>query len=230
MRRAFPLSTLAGAVLSVVLCPMAWGYTWSVSTVGELNSAFSNYNTGDEIVIQPGTYVLTQYLWPTRPNVTVRGATGNRDDVIFSGNGMNVNSGLRGGISIATDDAVVRDLTFQEFYHHGIHLRAENDADRAVISNVRTVNCGQRHIKGSCNSSTPQYICEDCLIENVLMEQTVPLQNHSDNDYIGGIDAMGLSGTTIRDCQAINIQGATGGGQRGYSCGTRCMIALWRTI
>ncbi len=211
---------LALGVLAAA-CAAPAATTWSVSTVAQLNNAFTSYSSGDEIVIQPGTYNLSMYLYASTPNVTIRGATGNRDDVILVGGGMNVNAGVREGLSVSADDVTVRDLSFKDFYYHGIHLRAENDADRYVISNVHTIDCGERHIKGSWNSS-PSYISQGGLIENVLMEQTKPLTNHNDNDYIGGMDIMATDGLVIRDCQAFNIQGATGGGRGG--------IFVWNSV
>ncbi len=188
---------------------------WNVSTTGELMTAVANYASGDSIVIAPGTYYPTNRLYLDNGAVTVRGSTGNRDDVVISGPGMTVNSEPKEMFDVSSDDVTIKDLTIRDVYYHGIHMRGENDADRTKIQNVRTLNCGERHLKGSWNSGTPQYIMDDVLIENCLLEQTQPNSNHPDNDYIGGIDTMGVSNIIIRDNIIRGIQGPTGGGRAG---------------
>ena len=219
LRRLLVLTfVLAGAVGLVSPAPAA---VWSVSAVWQLQDALNGYAPGDEIVLATGTYQLTNNRGFTRGRVTLRSATGNRDDVHLVGGGMNTNSGCTEGLSVACDDVTIRDLTLQDFYYHGIHVRAENDADRYTITNVKILNCGERYIKGSAGST---YISENCLIENVWMEQEPGrvMANHNDNDYIGGIDIMATSNLVIRDCTAVGIKGATGGGRGG--------IFLWHSI
>jgi hypothetical protein len=214
----------AAALLLAAACVAgsAQAGTWTVSTVSQLNSALGGYASGDEIVILPGTYNLTQRLIFTRPNVTIRGSTGRRDDVWLVGGGMNTNSEVREGIDISTDDVTVRDLSLKEFWNFAFHVRAENDADRYHIANVHTLNCGERQIKGSYNSATPQYRSDDCIIENVFMENNKIPSGHSDNNYIGGIDAMGINNIIVRNCVAKDIKGASGGGRGG--------IFLWNEV
>jgi hypothetical protein len=218
-------------VLAVLLCPAGVGMakTWYADTFSEIRSAGLSANYGDEIVIAPGEYHVTSSLYITRPGLTFRGATGNRDDVVLYGNGMNVNSGVKEGFWAAADDIQLRDLTIRDFWHHGIHVcgtsssTSDGYADNVVISNVKTINCGERHVKGSSSSG----ISSNILIENLWMEQTepyLPRPGHpvDSNNYIGGIDAMHLSGWTIRDSTAVNIRGATGGG--------RAAVFLWNGV
>ncbi|MHC4716735.1 MAG: Calx-beta domain-containing protein, partial [Planctomycetota bacterium] len=187
--------------------------TWHVHTISDLETAVSNYDSGDEILIYPGTYVLEVNLYLNTPDVLFRGSTGDPDDVILTGPGMNVNADPREGLNINADDVTVRDLTVQEVYWNGIHIRGENDVDRTWISNVKTLNCGERHIKGSSDQNSTTKICDDTIIEFVVMEQTKEKQGTPDDNYIGGIDVMGMKNLTIRDCVGINIHGATGGGR-----------------
>ncbi len=57
----------------------------NVSTVSQLRSAVANLPSGGTIMIAPGTYNLTGTLNlpQNRSNLAIRGATGNRDDVIL---------------------------------------------------------------------------------------------------------------------------------------------------
>jgi hypothetical protein len=127
--------------------------------------------------------------------------------------------GVDEGVVIEHDGIQVRDLTLQEFYFNAIHVRAESDADAFVISNVKTLNIGERHIKGSRDSNDASKVSDDGLIEKVYMVQT-----HEDTnpDYIGGIDMMNVRMLIIRDCVAEGIVGAQNGGN--------AAIFLWNGI
>ena len=57
--------------------------------------------------------------------------------------------GVDEGISVGADGITLQHLTLKDFYFNAIHIRAELDADNTLISNVKTWNIGERHIKGS---------------------------------------------------------------------------------
>ena len=67
----------------------------TVSTVTELQNALSQASTKNgniTILISKGTYILNSnllYIDVNMKNLTIRGATGNRDDVVIKGQGMN---------------------------------------------------------------------------------------------------------------------------------------------
>ena len=214
---------ICGLLMLIGSYAPAAGVTWEVSTVSALQTAVHGAQPFDHIVVQPGVYHLSQVLHFTTPSVTIRGSTGNRDDIVLAGSGMNT-SGVNEGISIAADNITVRDLTLQEFLYNAIHIRAENDADNTVISNVKTVNIGQRHIKGSRDPGSSTKTSENTLIERVYMLQTKPRTNYTGlgPDYIGGIDIMQSRGVVIRDSHAEGIVGGTNGGN--------AAIFLWNGI
>ncbi|MBE3123787.1 MAG: hypothetical protein IMZ65_03200, partial [Planctomycetes bacterium] len=210
MRAHFTL-IVAALVLACVL--PASGTVWNVSTVSALNNAVNSCASGDEIVIAAGTYMLTGSLNMDVADVILRGATGNPDDVILQGAGMNVNA-VQEGIWVAADDITIMDLTVKEFYYNGIHIRGENDADRMWVYNVKIHDIGERHIKGSTNNLDANLIADDCLIEFVQMSQD-QVKTAGSVNYIGSIDAMGIDGWVIHDCLATNVIGGTGGGNAG---------------
>src|SRR5688500_16780603 len=61
-----------------------------VSTVAQLQSAVASISSNTTIVIAPGAYNLSAplYINGSFENVAIRGATGNRDDVVLIGKGM----------------------------------------------------------------------------------------------------------------------------------------------
>jgi hypothetical protein len=180
-----------------------------VSDVYDLNDVMSTLSSGDEVVLAAGTYnlTLTHGYYITTPNITIRGATGNRDDVTLWGGGMNNVGGIHEAIQFVADDQTIRDLTIEVFYHHAIHFQP--GADRSHVDNVRTLNIGQQHMKGG--SSNPNVI-NDGIIENCLMKQTIARQDHPILNYTGGIDLLGATDWIIRDNVARDIQGETGEG------------------
>src|SRR5687768_14517275 len=66
------------------------GTVVNVSTVSELQAAVRNLQSNTTVMIQPGTYQLTETLVVTGglTNVAIRGATDNRGDVTLVGKGM----------------------------------------------------------------------------------------------------------------------------------------------
>ncbi|HUW82218.1 MAG TPA: Calx-beta domain-containing protein [Phycisphaerae bacterium] len=196
------------------------GQTWNCSTLPQMEYAWRNCEPNDEIVLAAGTYVLEAIPTISAHHVTMRGATGNPDDVILTGPGMNVDQNPRTGIVIGADNVTIRDLTVEEVYWNGIHIKGESDVDRVWLTNIKTFNCGERHLKGSRNFEDVASDSEDTLVEFVVMAADKVPTGHPDNNYVGGIDFMAMKDLIIRDCVAINIKGGTGGGRGG--------IFLWQ--
>jgi hypothetical protein len=205
VRASMVLVVLAG-VIAVSSAAQA-ARVVNVSTSSALQNAVRNALTDDEIVVAPGTYYPTLFLTipASANNVTVRGATGNRDDVIIRGAGMNVDTSNREGFAIYGDNATIKDLTVAEFFFHAIHFQP--GADNITLSNIVTRNNGQQHIKGA------KYNIGG-LIENSLCEQTYVRTNMASDprgvDYVGGIDLHGGVNWIIRDTTVRNIMGAGG--------------------
>ena len=202
------LGILALAATAVVAnAPAGRAETHVVSTVSELNYWSVYCDPGDEIVINPGLYVMNRRLYMSnKAGLTIRGATGNAEDVILRGPGMNnPNTSLYEAFDFASPDMTLADLTIEEYYHHAIHFQTVGD--RCLADNVRTLNIGCQHIKGA------QYN-DDCVIRNCLMQQTKVRENglpdRLDN-YIGGIDLHGARRVHIYDNVAIDINGLHGG-------------------
>ena len=207
---------LAGIVVAALGAQAA---TVNVSNVHQLSSAISGASPGDEIVLAAGTYDLTLQhgYYITTSDLTIRGATGNRDDVVIYGGGMNNTSAILEGIQLAAPDCAIMDLTLSGFYHHAVHF--QNGADRSVVRNVRTLNIGEHHMKGV-------RFADGGLIEYCQMDQTETRLNglggRPDN-YGGGIDLIGARNWTIRDNVARDIKCADFGyGDAG--------IFLWQDI
>ena len=74
--------------VTVTSVPQAPG-TVTVTSASELHTAIDALTSGTTILIRPGTYRLARELRIRNgvTNVTVKGSTGNRDDVVILGPG-----------------------------------------------------------------------------------------------------------------------------------------------
>jgi len=201
------LSSPAGAVVR------------DIYNISDLQTHFVNAGPGDELVLHPGTYYLgwSLYISGNKAGLIIRGSTGDPDDVIIHGGGMNNSSGVYEGIQTTVDNVQIRDLTVAEFFHHGLHFQP--GADGTLVHNVVTRNIGEHHMKGAKYN-------RDGIIEFCRMEQTATrlngLPNRPDN-YLGGIDLLGATEWTIRDNVAEDIMAADFGyGDPG--------VFLWQAI
>ena len=108
------------------------------SEVGNLTGIVSSAKTGDTIRFASGTYDLDGvYMWISTPGVTLRSASGNRDDVVLDGNYQSTEI-----ITVAASAVTIADLTIREAATHPIHVVATDSADtiNTLIYNVHMVD------------------------------------------------------------------------------------------
>src|SRR5205823_1825333 len=84
-----PRPLLAAGVTQPPALPAPSGTIINVATEPQLQAAAASAPAGSTIMIAPGTYNLTNTLWLVNTqDLTIRGATNNRDDVVLAGKGM----------------------------------------------------------------------------------------------------------------------------------------------
>lgn len=159
----------------------------TVGTLSALYTAISNATPNTTIEILPGTYNLTDTLIIGTPNLTFRGATGNRGDVILNGRGMdNASYGnVPHGFWCNTENLHIEDMTLRNFYTHGVTFGSGANAPR--LSNLAIRDCGEQFLKVS---AFPLRV-DNGIIEDCLMEYTAgpPTTDHGAGlGYIGFID------------------------------------------
>ena len=156
----------------------------NVSNVEELMATVYSTKEGNKVVvIEDGTYEVTDRLWLTGNNLIYRSASGDRDKVILKGKGWDNSIGWIFGV--AGKSFAVRDLSVGEVKYHGIQVHGELDADSFYVQNVRFFNIRQQMIKGSFDKNKPGMHCDYGVVENCLFEYT---DNTSYQYYCGGID------------------------------------------
>lgn len=176
--------------------PPPSGAVVSVSTVAGLESAVAALTSNTTISIAPGTYLLTQELRVRNgvTNVALRGSTGNRDDVVIKGSGMNTP-----GVNICVkcenaQDVLIANLSIGEAYWHPIQLQGEAGCDRVRLYNVRVFDGGEQLVKGTVNFSNPDGV-DGGIVEYSVIEYSTIGPSHG---YTNGVDIHNGDGWTIR--------------------------------
>jgi parallel beta-helix repeat protein len=173
-----------------------------VGNVQELMATVHSTQEGNKVVIiKDGVYKVTERLYLTGNNLIYRSESGNRDNVVLKGNGMD---GDIGWIFGATGkNFAVKDLTIGEVRYHGIQVHGEADADNFYAQNIRFYNIRQQMIKGTFDKSKPEQHTDNGIVEGCLFEYT---SGHSYDYYCGGIDVHHGINWRVSNCIFKNIQ------------------------
>lgn len=191
-----------------------WGVR--VSTVAELEQAAAMVPASTTILVQDGTYHLTRQLHFERPDVVLRGESGDRAKVIIRGDGM-LERKVGVAVSIAAANIVVADLTISNVGFHGVQVRGEHGVKGAVLHNLLIKDTGQQLVKGSIGDGSK--FSENGLVACSSFEYT----DHAPSNYTNGVDILGGRQWTVRDNRFRNIRGLP---REGYRCGPT--ILFWR--
>lgn len=142
----------------------ATGQTIRVSSAGDgqvlvagqmrtLRQVVSDASSGDTILLEDGTYTLPAAsgggftgLYFTKPNVTLRSASGDAARVIID-SAYRAHGNGSAAITVAASSVVLASFTVQRSVFHLIHLWAAGDD--ALIHDVNLVDGGQQFLKAS---------------------------------------------------------------------------------
>ena len=198
--------------------PNPTGDAIEVSNVNELYEAVERVKPGGTIRLADGHYMMPRYLEIHTDNVTLRGASGDRERVIFDG--AQSRHGELVGVSRCSD-VTIADLTIQNIWHNGFKINSNTNVQNLTIYNCIIHNIWQRGVKGvrvpeeNRDAMRPQ----DCRIQYCLFYNDRPKQFSDDpadrpdnfnGNYVGGIDVMYAKGWTISDNVFLSIRGRTG--------------------
>lgn len=175
--------------------------------VSAIQNAINSAVGPKTIYLASGTYsVGTTYINVTKPNITIRSVTGNRNDVIIKGTGMLSLSGTYHGISILHRKCTISDLTIQEIDTHPIEINfwfQPGPIDSVLIHNVHIIDGGEQLIKMSYSGSLSQS-GDNGIIECSTIEYSTSLPGS--NYYTNGIDLHYAKNWIIRDNIVRNIK------------------------
>ncbi|MBI1866282.1 MAG: hypothetical protein HYS02_00755 [Candidatus Staskawiczbacteria bacterium] len=117
--------------------PAPTGTIINVSTVSELRNAVQGLQSGQTILIATGTYDLTGvadglYINKGITNWAIRGATGNRSNVVIKGNGMT--GSVRFGFWMENvTNGTIADLTIDSIRDSGVQMQAINGGSHNIL-------------------------------------------------------------------------------------------------
>lgn len=122
--------------------------------------------------------------------VSLRGATGDRDDVVLDFGGM---TGGYFGILVEADDVTIADLTIRQAKDHAVSLQG---VDRPVLYNLHILDIGDQLVKVNPAGS------EDGLLACSRLEYTTT----APDEYTNGISAHDAHRWVVRDNEWVRIR------------------------
>ncbi len=167
--------------------PPSAGPTVTVSSEADLRYQARNAAPGTTILVASGTYNLQDAVYVTVNNLTLRGASGNRGDVILDGGGM-LTWSLTHIIAIDADDVTLADLTLRNGDEHGVSVQGR---DRPTLYNLHIIDTGYQLVKVNPVGDGS----EDGLLACSRLEYSAT----SPEDYTNGISAHNAHRWTVRD-------------------------------
>jgi len=179
--------------------------TVNVSSVAQLQNALSSANSAGgntTILLADGTYTLTSTLNVNANGITIGSQSGVRENVIIQGDAMSANAAIGDVILIQGSNDVIRDVTLQHSGWHAIQVAGEQGAQAPLIHNVVLRDVYEQLLKVSEDLTKPTVVANNGIVENSLFIFTAGI---GPQYYIGGIDAHGVSGWTVRNNTFKNI-------------------------
>ena len=161
-----------------------------VAAVSEANSAGGNRT----IALADGVYELSAPLLVSAPDITVRGASGDRDAVIIHGAGMT--GGVMHVFLVRGSRFTVADLSLGGVANHGIQIQGEHEAHEPTVHNVRFADTGEQMLKVSYNRNDMSKGSNRGVVQCSLFEYTAGV---GPQYYIGGIDAHNAADWIVRN-------------------------------
>lgn len=166
---------------------------------------------------------LPRYFEICTDGVTLRSASGNRNEVVIDG--AQSRHGELLGIT-GCSKVTIADITIQNARWNGFKINSNRNVQELTIRNCVIHNIWQRGVKGVMvpEEKREEIRPRNCRVQYCLFYNDRPKQYADDDkdtaenfqgNYIGGIDVMYATGWTISDNVFVGIQGRTGEGRGG---------------
>ncbi|NRA39684.1 MAG: right-handed parallel beta-helix repeat-containing protein, partial [Planctomycetes bacterium] len=208
------------------------------------------------IVIAAGRYVMPRDCILDTHHVTIRGATGNREDVIIDGDQEFDEKCLRLGTRLLSDDvrapALIKltrcrhimfaDLTIANSPKYGILFIGDSRVHHLTVHNVKFHNCWARGLKGTGTSRIDHKPCspEDIGFDlrddehiqwsrprHGIVRHCLFINDHVKRNDDDGFDGDYLAGMDIMGIQDFHVHDNVFMGIRGKNGGARGSIFIW---
>ena len=183
--------------------PPQQGSNITVSNVSALQSAIAGLTSNNTILLADGTYNLngTLYLPQNISNVTIKGASGNRDTVIIKGPGMTNSTVSFGFWADNINGITFQDMTIRDFNQHAIILNG--NVNSPIFRNLHIVDIGDQFLK---NNPTLDNLNG---IDNGILEKSVlEYSSTAPDSYTNGLDVHRGKNWIVRDNTFKNFRTA----------------------
>lgn len=203
MTRRFTLWLFGAGLLLMACSPALAANIVNVASIPALRQAIANAPpTGQIIILAPGVYHQTRPInIQRRDHLTISGATGNFNDTVINGPGIN-DQRVRTNFRVDRSKGVtLRNMTLKDSAYHGVQI--DHNSDHFTASNLKTWDNGESGFK----VTSPKYEHGDDAysdygtIENCLIGFT----NAGQRGVVEGIDIVGAVGWNIRGNRLKNI-------------------------
>ena len=182
----------------------------------DLAAILRNAQPATTFLLADGTYRVSRNCVITTPDITVRSASGARDNVIIDGNNgglpLNRSSFTPETIVIRASDVTLADLTIRYARDHGIHISGAPDhtIHNVVMHNIRVYDCGQQLIKVNSNGNPDNLTFADsgrleCSLIEFVDNSVMQYVASGDYYYTGGLDVHAGDGWVVRSNTFRNI-------------------------
>jgi hypothetical protein len=164
----------------------------TVTTEAGLRDQALGAAAGTTILVSAGTYNMQGYVYIVNHGIALRGATGERDDVILDFGGM---VGGHFGILVDADDVTIADLTIRNAADHGVSIQGR---DRPLLYNLHIQDIGDQLVKVNPAGDGS----EDGVLACSRLEYTTT----APDEYTNGISAHDAHRWTVRDNVWLRIR------------------------
>lgn len=167
-----------------------------VSNTQQLYSALIKANKSGYTVISlaDGVYTVTKTLVVKGDYVTLKSLSGNRQNVVLTGQGMRKSEGVDNLIRVSGKHFILDGITLQKVGNHLIQIAGEQNADFPTLRNCVLRDAYEQLLKVSYNRKT-KVASDNGLIENCKFVYTAGI---GPQYYIGGIDVHGGRNWIVR--------------------------------
>jgi len=179
--------------------------TFYVENTKELKAALDNVNRlssteNAEIILAKGVYKNASNLLINHNKTKIRSESGNANDVILSGKGMQKRDEVEVIFSINANHVSISGLTLKNVSNHLIQIRAENSASYFSLKNCILTDSYEQLVKVSGNQRNGY--SDFGVVQNNRFEYSKGI---GPNFYIGGIDAHRARSWLVKDNVFLNI-------------------------
>jgi len=193
-----PLNLMGSSVFAQFCppLPVPTGSVVTVSAESELRNQAYNAPANTTIMVAAGVYQMQSFVQIINDGIVLRGARGNRSDVVLDFGGM---TGGHFGILIEGDDVTIADLTIRNAHDHGVSVQGR---DRPVLYNLHIIDIGDQLVK--VNPPTDGSNGSD---EGLLACSRLEYTTSAPDNYTNGISAHQAHGWVVRDNEWLRIRG-----------------------